>query len=285
MPATWRMGDITFHVLYDGTFKGDGGVFFGQVPKAAWKHKRTVDEENTFMVPVHPVLAEVGGKRVLVETGMGDKHERAGKFARSWGIDQPATIHDELAALGVAPEEIDLVVLTHLHFDHAGGNTRLNASGRALPSFPRARHLVQRAEYANARYPGKLDKGTYFNDNLTPVEDAGLWDLLEGDTVVMPGVETIVTPGHVPWLQIVRFESRGQVAAVVSDLIPSSLHLRPAWNSAYDVDPPTNAFEKSRCLARAAREGWHLVFYHDPDVLIARVRENGTLETVVPRQG
>ena len=284
MAATWRMGDITFHILYDGTFKGDGGVFFGQVPKTAWKRKRAVDEENSFPVPVHPVLAEVDGKRILVETGMGDKHERAGKFARFWGIDQPATIHQELAALGIAPEEIDVVILTHLHFDHAGGSTRLDDAGRPVPSFPRARHLVQRAEYGNARYPSKLDKGTYFNENLIPLEEAGLWELLEGDTVVMPGVETIVTPGHIPWLQIVRFESRGRVAVVASDLIPSSLHLRPAWNTAYDLDPATNAFEKSRHLARAARGGWHLFFYHDPDVLLARVLENGTLETVIERE-
>ena len=179
MATTWRMGDITFHFLYDGSWKGDGGVFFGIVPKLVWRRMLEVDEDNTFQVPCRPLLAEVGGKRILVESGMGDKGIRDARLARVWELQQPVTLRQELEGLGFKPEDIDYVILTHLHFDHAGGNTTLDDQGNVVPAFPRARYLVQRREYAEARYPGTLGRNSYFADNLLPVERAGQWDLLE----------------------------------------------------------------------------------------------------------
>jgi glyoxylase-like metal-dependent hydrolase (beta-lactamase superfamily II) len=278
---TWRMNDITFHILTDGTFKGDAGVFFGVVPRAAWIRKRPVDADNCFDVPVRPVLAEVGGKRILVETGMGSKFERGGRFAREWGIEQPVTLLDDLATVGVQPGDIDLVVLTHLHFDHAGGNTRADGAGRLVPVYPRARYVVQRREYAEARYPLFLSRDTYLAENVTPVEEAGLWDLVDGDTEILPGVSLIVSPGHVPALQVVRFESGGEVAVVASDLIPSAQHMRLAWNTAWDIAPHTNALTKQRTIAAAARGGWHVFLYHDPDLVMGRVDSAGTLQPVL----
>ena len=200
----------------------------------------------------------------------------AGRFAREWGIEQPVGLLADLARAGVRPEEIDLVILTHLHFDHCGGNTRRDGSGRVVPTFPRARHFVQRREYAEARYPGPLSKNSYFAENLMPVEEAGLWELLDGDVEIMPGVSVAVAPGHVPALQMVRFESQGQVALAVTDLIPSALHLRPAWNTAYDLDPQANAVTSSASSRRRRRAAWHLFFYHDTDLLLGRV------ETIAP---
>jgi len=281
MAVTWRMNDITFHILTDGTFKGDAGVFFGVVPRAAWIRKRPVDDTNCFDVPVRPVLAEVGGKRILVETGMGSKFEHGGRFAREWGIEQPVTLVDDLASIGVAPEDIDIVVLTHLHFDHAGGNTRTDGAGRGVPVFPRARYVVQRREYAEARYPFFLSRDTYLAENLAPVEEAALWDLVDGDQDLLPGVSTMVSPGHVPALQVVRFESAGDVAVVVSDLIPSAQHMRLGWNTAWDVDPMTNALTKQRIIGQAARGRWHFFLYHDPDVMLGRVDADGALEPLL----
>lgn len=276
------MGDITFHVLADGTFKGDGGVFFGAVPKAVWRRRQAVDEDNTFEVPVRPVLAEIGGHRILVETGMGDPGAREEKFATFWGLNQPVTLRDEFASLGITPESVDLVVLTHLHFDHCGWNAVRGGDGRLAPFFPRATYFVQRREYADARYPDDLSKGSYFAENLVPVEEAGQWQFLEGDGEIVPGVEVLVAPGHVPWLQVVKFTAAdGQVALVASDLIPSRHHARPAWNTAYDLEPAVNAATKKRFLREAAREGWHLFLYHDPEVLLARVTGEGQLEAVL----
>lgn len=286
MPVTWRMGDITFHVLEDGTFRGDGGVFFGAVPKAVWRRRQAVDEENTFDVPVRPVLAEMGGRRILVETGMGDPAAREEKFAGFWGLKQPVTLRDELAALGVEPGSIDLVVLTHLHFDHCGWNAVRGAGGRLEPFFPRATYLVQRREYADARYPDELNKASYLAENLLPVEEAGRWRFLEGDGAIAPGVEVRLAPGHVPWLQLVKFTaSDGQVAVVASDLIPARHHVRPGWNTAYDLEPAVNAASKKRFLRDAAPEGWHLFLYHDPDVLLSRVTSEGRLDTVLDAAG
>lgn len=265
-----KLGDLEFHILNDGTFRLDGGAMFGVIPRPMWERKSPPDERNRVRLLMISLLIRTAGEWVLVETGAGDKWEA--KQRDIFAFEGEARLPDQLAAHGVRPEEIALVINTHLHFDHCGWNTR-RVNGKAVPVFPNARYVVQRGELEHAKRPTERDRASYFPDNFLPVEAAGQWWLLEGDREVAPGVEVIRMPGHTRDMQCVKLSGGGKTAFFFVDLVPTAAHLAYAWIMGYDLYPMTTLENKKKWIPQVAREGWIAIFGHDPQTPAAYIRE------------
>lgn len=270
-----KLGDIEFHVLTDGTFRLDGGAMFGVIPRPLWARKMPPDERNRIRLAMNCLLIRAAGKLLLVETGAGDKWDA--KRVDIFAFDGPPRLLDQLAARGISPAQIDVVINTHLHFDHCGWNTRV-VEGKTVPTFPNARYVVQKGEMEHAKRPTERDRASYLAENFLPVEAAGQFWLLEGEREIVPGVEVVRLPGHTRDLQGVRLRSGGKTAMFWSDLVPTTAHLPYPWIMGYDLYPMTTLENKKKWLPEAAREGWLCLFPHDPEVKAAYLREReGTL--------
>jgi len=265
-----KLGDIEFHILSDGQFRLDGGAMFGVVPRPLWEKRMPPDARNRITLGMNCLLIRTAGKWVLVETGAGDKWDA--KHRDIFAIGGPPRLPDHLHARGVKPEQIDIVINTHLHFDHCGWNTRI-VDGKARPTFPNARYVVQRGELEHAKQPTERDRASYLLDNFRPVEESGQWWLLEGDREVVPGVEVVRLPGHTRDMQGVRLSSGGKSAIFFADLVPTTAHLPFPWIMGYDLYPMTTLENKKKWIPEAARQGWLCLFAHDPQVPAAYLRE------------
>jgi glyoxylase-like metal-dependent hydrolase (beta-lactamase superfamily II) len=265
-----KLGDLEFHILSDGGFRLDGGAMFGVVPRPMWEKKMPPDERNRIQLAMNCLLVRSVGKWILVETGAGDKWDA--KRRDIFGLEGPPHLPDHLQARGVRPEEIDLVINTHLHFDHCGWNTHI-VNGKAVPMFPNARYVVQRGELEHAKHPNERDRASYMIDNFAPMEAAGQWWLLEGDCEVAPGVELIRVPGHARDMQCVRLSGGGKSAFCFVDLVPTTAHLPFNWIMAYDLDPMITLENKKKWIPEVARGEWLAIFAHDPIVQAAYLRE------------
>lgn len=268
----FQIGDIEIHLLSDGTVYADAGGAFGLVPRSMWSRVKQADEDNMLPQVLHCLLVRVGGKTILVETGIGSKDMET--LHRIWRIQRPeGTIIDGLAAHGVAPEDVDIVINTHLHGDHCGGNTHL-VDGEPVPTFPKAEYWVQRLEYADAAFPNERTRNTYFPENFQPLLESGQLRLLNGETQVAPGMRCVVTRGHTRAHQSIVFEAGDEHALFTADMATYAVHFeRLAWVTAYDVEPMEN-IETKREWRRWAVEGDALlIFPHDPDTPVARLRE------------
>jgi glyoxylase-like metal-dependent hydrolase (beta-lactamase superfamily II) len=277
-----KTGAIEWHLVSDGTFRLDGGAMFGVVPKPLWERRARPDERNRIRLGMNPLLIRTAGKTILVDAGCGRKEDA--KFRDIFAVGDETNVVASLAHHGVAPEDVDVVVYTHLHFDHAGGATRRAEDGRVVPVFPNATHLVQKAELEDAEHPTERSRASYFPDNWVPIREAGLLEIVEGDVEVAPGVRTRVMKGHVRALTGVMLESDGQRAFYPTDNVPTSAHLPVPWVMAYDLYPLDTVTFKETLLPAAIDEGWTLVFEHDATVGAARVHkaERGfDLETVL----
>ena len=269
-----RLGKFELHVLSDGTFALDGGQMFGVVPKPLWEKKFPADSRNRVRLSLNCLLVQTGQHNVLIETGIGDKFED--KYADIYGVEKPTTILAELERLGLAPEDIDIVINTHLHFDHTGWNTRRDGA-RVVPTFPRARYCIQRGEWQQALRPTERDRASYIEVFFRPAE--AQTDFLEGDQEILPGIRVEVVPGHTRDLQCVRIESEGQQAYFASDLVPTRAHLSYPWMTAFDLYPMETLANKRRLLPQLAQQAALVVFPHDPEVPWARLIEyNGKIE-------
>jgi glyoxylase-like metal-dependent hydrolase (beta-lactamase superfamily II) len=268
-----RFGDLTLHLVNDGYIHLDGGGCFGLVPKVLWQKVVTPDDLNRVRMTTRCLYIESEGLRILVNTGPGRKW--TDKQARNLGLERPkGDLLDGLARLGVAPEEIDIVIATHLHSDHFGGATVWGSEGEPITTFPRAEFWVQRREWADARYPNERTRGTYLSENLLPLGASGRLRLLNGDTVVTSEVRTWVTPGHTRAHQCVILESGGQLAIYLSDLAPLVVNLeRIAWIPAFDVEPLETLETKRRIRDWAMANDALLIFEHDADVSLGRLRQ------------
>jgi glyoxylase-like metal-dependent hydrolase (beta-lactamase superfamily II) len=265
-----KLGDLEFHVLTDGGFRLDGGAMFGVIPRPLWEKKIAPDDRNRIRLTMNCLLIRTAGKWILVETGAGEKWDA--KRRDIFGIEGPPRLPDQLKTRGVAPEQIDLVINTHLHFDHCGWNTQM-VEGKAVPTFPNARYVVQRGELEHAKKPSERDRASYFNDNVLPIEAAGQWWLLEGDREVAPGVEVIRVPGHTRDMMCVRLSGGGKTAFFFADLVPTTAHLPFVWIMGYDLYPMTTLENKKKWIPEAARGRWLALFAHDPVVRAAWLRE------------
>jgi glyoxylase-like metal-dependent hydrolase (beta-lactamase superfamily II) len=274
---TRQLGDIRIHALDGGMQHLDGGAMFGVVPKPLWQKRIAADERNRIPLAMRCLLVETTHALVLIDNGAGNKENE--KFIDIYGLDNaasdaarfPTRIEEALAQLGYAADDVDVMLDTHLHFDHAGGNTRRATDGGIELSFPRARYVVQRGELEWSRSRNERIQASYPRHNIEPVVDAGRMDLVEGDVEIVPGVRVLRTPGHTPHHQSVLITSNGATACFLADVIPTSAHLPLPWIMGYDVEPLVTLESKRTLLSRAREERWLLVFEHDPVVAWGRL--------------
>ncbi len=257
-----QLGDVELHIVGDGDFLVDGGGVFGLVPKTLWERVARPDEGNRLRTALHCLLIVSAGKRILVDTGLGSK--LSPKDQELYGVRRTqGGLLEALQRLGWGPDDIDMVVNTHLHWDHSGGNTLLK-EGIAVPAFPRAKYLVQRLEWADATYPNERTRNTYFADNFLPLQQSGQLSLLSGDSRITKHVRCFVTRGHTRAHQSVAIESNGQTALFLGDLASRPVYLeRLGWISAFDTEP-LETLETKRALREWALERHALLFFqHD----------------------
>lgn len=290
---TLRSGQARVHLLSDGTAYWDGGGAFGLVPRVRWMKLLPPDDLNRVPQELRCVLIEADGKRVLVDCGVGDKPNDL--IATQYDISRPhGTLMDDLARRGLCPEDIDIVILTHLHGDHSGWATRLSeamrhASHEAVPTFTRARYYVQRQEYEDATHPNERTRNTYFADNFVPLMRHGVLTLLDGEAQITSSVRVVPTPGHTAGHQSVIVESaNGDETAppifLVGDIAPFMIHFeRLPWVTAYDVLPMVTIETKRRWQQWAFARRAILVSCHDTRQPVGRlVRNDKGLFSVVP---
>jgi glyoxylase-like metal-dependent hydrolase (beta-lactamase superfamily II) len=270
-----KLGDIEFHIVSDGHVALDGGAMFGVIPKPLWEKKSKPDSRNRIQLALNCLLIFAGGKRILVETGVGEKQDP--KFRGIYAVDGPHLLH-RLRDRGLKPGDIDIVVNTHLHFDHCGGNTRVE-HGKVVPTFPSARYVVQKLEYEHALEPSERDRASYFVQNYAPVQAAGQLSLIEGDIEIAPDVELVRVPGHTANMVCVKLTGGGKSAFFLADLIPTTAHLPLPWIMGYDLYPMTTLENKKKWVPQIVRGEWLALFGHDSATQAAYLREkDGRLE-------
>jgi glyoxylase-like metal-dependent hydrolase (beta-lactamase superfamily II) len=252
-------GDFELTVISDGTYYLDGGAFFGVVPKTMWSRKVIPDEQNRVHTGLNSLLVRTGKKNILIETGIGNKLSE--KMIKIYA--QPAQLLENLHAAGVTPGEIDIVINTHLHFDHCGWNT-VRRGEQIVATFPNAKYYAQEKEWEHGRLQLERDAISYMSPNYDPLLENGQMVLLSGDLQLLPGISVKVFPGHTANMQAVIVESGGKKACYISDLIPTSAHLDPTWVMAFDLYPLLTIESKKRYYAQAIPERWLTVFTHDP---------------------
>jgi len=257
-----QFGEMEVTFLDGGKFGLDGGAMFGVVPKVLWEKKSPPDANNRIRMRANSLLVRAHGKTIVVETGNGTKLDAKQKSI--YNVEEGDPLMDALGRAGVKPEQVDLVINTHLHFDHCGGNTR-QVDGRILPTFRRARYVVQRGELEHAMKPTERDRASYFPENFAAISKEGLWDLVDGDAELLPGISVAKIPGHNADIQAVVIRGGGKTLAFVADLFPTRHHVPLPWIMAYDLYPLQSLETKRKWAARAVEENWMLVFGHDPD--------------------
>jgi glyoxylase-like metal-dependent hydrolase (beta-lactamase superfamily II) len=268
-----NLGNWQLDTINGGTFSIDGGVAFGIVPKPLWSNLIAPDANNRVRLGANCLLARDGRHTVLVDAGYGDKY---GKLDRNfWELESGNPIVDNLAALGVAPEDVDLVVMTHLHWDHAGGLTRYNDQRTIVPTFPNARYVIGRDEWDDALGQSPELESAYPLQNLTPLADAGLVDLIDGDEEIVPGLRARQTGGHTRGHLAFSFASAGQTAFFIGDVCATALHFHPMWNLSYDTYPLVTRKVKPQLLGEAADGNWWVIWPHDIRTPAGRVQRHG----------
>ena len=275
---TLKVGRLTVHAIQAGGQKLDGGAMFGVVPKPLWERRIHADERNRIQLGMRCLLVEHERGLVLIDNGAGNKENQ--KFHEIYGVENGGAggrtlLEDGFAALGVKPEDVTLMIDTHLHFDHAGGNTYVDGGGIVRPTFPNARYVVQRGEYEWATHTNERTAASYFPHNFEPVVAAGLYDFVNGETEVWPGIRLIPTPGHTPHHQSVLLESDGARAFYPADLSPTAAHIPLPWIMGYDVEPLRTLETKRATWKRAVDEDWLLIFEHDAFVTSGRIVVDG----------
>jgi len=262
------IGDFELAALSDGLYPLDGGALFGIVPKVLWSKKVTADEKNLVSVGLNSVLVRTGEKSILIETGIGNKLSE--KMIAIYG--QPAELLDRLKAIGISPDDIDIVINSHLHFDHCGWNT-VRRNGAIVPTFPKATYYVQEGEWKHA-HEGQRDTVSYLHENYDPLVESGRMKLLKGSQEIFPGISVEVFPGHTRDMQAIIIQSGGKIACYISDLIPTSAHVEVNWGMSFDLYPLETIESRKRYYARAVPENWLTMFTHDPTIPWAYVQRD-----------
>jgi glyoxylase-like metal-dependent hydrolase (beta-lactamase superfamily II) len=263
-----KLGDFELLAARDGTFRLDGGAMFGIVPKSLWSKIDPADERNRILIALNPLLVRTGSQNILVDTGLGDT--RGKKFDDLYDVNCGRLL-DSLAALGTPADRIDVVVLTHLHFDHSGGTVYRGEDGILRTAFPNARYVIQQREWEDAHDTNEVTKSSYFLEELDAVESSGQIELIKGGVEIVPGVRTVVTGGHTAGHQVVLVESGGQTCIFWGDLIPMAAHVNMAYIMSYDLYPVNTLEQKRLWLGQAIEEGWTSYFEHDPRITFARL--------------
>ncbi|HUE83573.1 MAG TPA: MBL fold metallo-hydrolase [Pyrinomonadaceae bacterium] len=270
-------GDYRVEIVPDTEFRLDGGAMFGVVPRNLWSSVCPPDDQNRISLNMNCAYLETESEKILIETGIGDKW--LPKHVSMYGISRTRTLTDSLRAIaGVEPEEISIVINTHLHFDHVGGNTTVNEDGRIVPTFPNARYFVSRAELEHAENPTERDRASYLPENWVALRNSGQLEVKDSDYEVIPGLQMETHPGHNRSMQCWRLHRGNEILFGFSDLVPTRAHVAFSWIMGYDLYPLETLEAKKRLLPQAVRERWNCLFYHDPEVPLCRiVDEEGKL--------
>jgi methylmalonyl-CoA epimerase len=273
------IGDLELVSLSDGVFRLDGGSMFGTVPKMLWQEQAPADEHNRILMAMRPLVIR-GARTMIVDAGLGDKE--SAKFHQIYGVDRARSLEVTLAEAGLAVEDVDIVLATHLHFDHAGGFTVRDAGGRLRPRFPRAQYIARRGEWEDATHPHARNRASYLADNYVPLAEAGVLQLVDEDATIMPGVRVRRTGGHTMHHQMVWIESGGKSAAFVADMMPTSAHAPDAWIMGYDLYPMDTLAAKQAFVKEAVEKETLVLFEHDPAIAAGYIREENRKRVVHP---
>jgi glyoxylase-like metal-dependent hydrolase (beta-lactamase superfamily II) len=276
-----QVGDYLVEIIPDTEFRLDGGAMFGVVPRTLWSQECPPDEQNRIRMNMNCVFIDTGSEKILIETGIGGKWPA--KHAAMYGIERERPLGETLfMKTGVGPEEITIVINTHLHFDHAGGNTTLNDTGSAVPAFRNARYLVSRAEIEHADHPSERDRASYLPENWKPLLESGQLEAKNAEYEVVPGLRMETHAGHNRSMQCWRLDRGEKTLFGFADLVPLRAHVRFPWIMGYDLYPVETLEAKKKLLPQAARENWLCLFYHDPDEPLCRIVDEGRKLTPVP---
>lgn len=271
-----QLGNWQLDVISGGKLRLDGGAMFGVVPRTMWEKKQPADERNRIQMATNCLLLRNDTQTLLIDTGYGDKFDERGRDL--FCLEDGSPLLESLSSVGVAAEDIDTVVLSHLHFDHAGGATTKDGRGNLRPTFPNARYVTQQKEWDAAVGGAPELKGSYPLDNLLPIKDSGQLELVDGQAEIFPGLTAWPTPGHTKGHQALILETPEQTVAYLADVCPMVAHLPAMWCMAYDVDLLESRRNKPQTLGRAADENWLVIFCHDPAVVGGRLQRDDKRE-------
>ena len=263
------LGDFELTVVSDGIYHLDGGAFFGVIPKVMWEKKLSADEKNRVLCGLNSLIVRTGHQTILIETGAGNKLSE--KMVKIYG--QPAKLLDNLNTAGIPPDDVDIVINTHLHFDHCGWNT-IRTGQNIAATFPNAKYYVQKGEWERAQSPAERDAISYISANYDPLVDSGQMQLLTGDQEILPGISVQVFPGHTRDMQAVVITSGGQTACYISDLIPTTAHIPITWGMGFDLYPLDVIASRKRYYEKAVPEEWLTIFTHDANTPWAYVERD-----------
>ena len=274
-----KFGEFELFVVSDGTFRLDGGAMFGTIPKVLWERTNPADDRNRILMGLNCLLIRAPTENILVDTGLGTAYDE--RFAYLYGVDKSQTeLLRSLAAAGVGAADIGKVILTHLHFDHAGGNCFQSENSEFKPTFPNAVYYINQGELAYAKDPDPRSSPSYLSYTWEPLEKQEQIVLISEDKEVASGVMILSAPGHTPNHQIVKVQSGGLTACFLADLVPTPSHLRTHYVMGFDLDPLTAMKNKERVLKQAQAENWLLIFEHSPDVKAGYLTEDLKVEPV-----
>jgi glyoxylase-like metal-dependent hydrolase (beta-lactamase superfamily II) len=277
--SRFTLGELELISLSDGFLRMDGGLMFGIVPKAQWSVAAPADARNRVTLGMRPLIV-CGARTMIIDAGLGRKGDAA--FEDAYGVDHRYDLDRALADARLAPEDIDIVLASHLHFDHAGGFTVRDPSGRLRPRFPRAQYIVRRGEWEDATHVHSQNAARYQPDNFQPLAEAGVLQLVDDDVTIMPGVRVKRTGGHSTHHQVVLIESGGKSAAFAADLIPTMSHVTESWIPALDLYPMDTLAAKRAFTEDAMAREVLVFFYHDPSIAAGYIREAGGDRRVIP---
>ena len=267
-----QLGNFQLKTISGGRFRVDGGTMFSVVPKALWSKVFPADDQNNIPQATNCVLVQSGNRNVLIDTGYGSK--MSDKQRKNFVAEDGDPLLASLQSAGISVEEIDTVILSHLHFDHAGGATRRTDDGQLELTFPKAEYIAQRREWVTATAGFPELQAAYPQDNLGPLEQAGQLRLIDGNVEIVPGIRSIVTGGHTEGHSALVIESEGETAVFLADICPTSRHLPASWCMSYDVDLLQVRRVKPELLGQIADNGWWALFDHDPDHAAAKLRRH-----------
>jgi methylmalonyl-CoA epimerase len=275
----FSLGEMELISVFDGFVRFDGGAMFGAVPKVMWSKQHPTDDRNRVLLAMRSLIVR-GARTMIIDAGLGDKEDA--RFHEIYGVDRSRNLEHTLAEAGVCVEDVDIVLASHLHFDHAGGFTVRDANGRIRPRFPRAQYIVRRGEWEDATHPHARNRASYLRDNFVPLADAGVLQLVDDDQMIMPGVKVRRTGGHTMHHQVAMIESGGKTAAFVADLMPFTSHVPDAWIMGYDLYPMDTLAAKQQFVKEAIAKETLVFFEHDPAVAAGYIREENGKRVVVP---
>ena len=275
-----QFGDLELVPLFDGFFRLDGGAMFGVVPKPLWEKRAPADDKNRITLALRPLLVRTAAGVMLIDAGIGDKMDA--KSTAIYAIDRSRSLDHSLADAGLSADRIDLVLASHLHFDHAGGFTTKAPDGTIRPRFAHARYVARTAEWDDATHPHERNRASYLQENFVPLMTAGVLDLVADDRTIVPGVRVVRTGGHTMHHQIVMIESGSRTAVFTADLIPTTAHVDEPWIMAYDLYPMDTLSFKRTFLRDAIDREYLIFFEHDPVIAAGYIREKDGRKYVEP---